>query len=477
MFIGRKDEIDYLKDIYQKNESALVCMYGRRRVGKSELLKHFGKNTNCIYIEGLEHGTTPDQIKSFLDQLRLQVSNDTNLYRLDFSDWDKVFIYLTNFFSQKHKKKIFIVFDEFQWMAAGQSKIVSLLKMHWDNMWKNQNIMLVLCGSVASFMVNKVIKSRALYGRIDHQIHVQPLSFKEAIAFFNKASCKSHDEIFNYLSLLGTIPKYLTLIDQSESFEKNIVNLFFKKDSYFIEEIEKIFFGHFKESQNYKKIVLAIASQGILNAEEISKVLKMKSGGGVKTYIDNLVLANFLSPVRNLATKGNSSTNSVKYRISDPYLKFYFSMIAPHVAGIKSGKGLAIFNQSIKKQLSSYLGLAFESLIQIHENEIIKALGINNEVVDSGRYLIQGNVQQKGVQVDLAFKMFDGTLALVEVKHSKTTTLSTLDKELGNKKQLVFNVENKSVLAYVVSVHKLTNTRSKKSKHINKIICINDLLK
>ena len=143
MFIGRSEELEVLRKCYQNPESQLVCLYGRRRIGKSELLKKFGEQTKFLYFEGIEGGKTPEQIKNFVAQLKEQIQ-DHDLYRLDLSSWDRIFIYLSDYVQKQKSNKMMIVFDEFQWMAAGQSKLVSLLKSYWDRYFLKQNELFVL---------------------------------------------------------------------------------------------------------------------------------------------------------------------------------------------------------------------------------------------------------------------------------------------------------------------------------------------
>ena len=183
MFVGQSVELEVLKNYYRKSKSQLICLYGRRRIGKSELLKKFGEQTNFLYFEGIEGGKTPAQIKNIVVQLKEQI-HDTNLYRLDLSSWDAIFLYLSEYIKSQKSKKLMIVFDEFQWMAAGQSKLVSLLKSYWDRYLLKQNVLLVLCGSISSFMIKKVVKSNALYSRIDLVKNVQALNIQEAQLFF-----------------------------------------------------------------------------------------------------------------------------------------------------------------------------------------------------------------------------------------------------------------------------------------------------
>src|SRR5206468_418352 len=138
--------------------------------------------------------------------------------------WEPILDYLTKLFSQS-KDKYILFFDEFQWLAANQSKLVSILKTYWDQHWSKQNVMLILCGSVCSYMTNKVISSKALYGRINWELCLQPLNPMESYQLLDEK--RNIHEVFKYLQILGGIPKYLKEIDTRKSLEQNINKLLF----------------------------------------------------------------------------------------------------------------------------------------------------------------------------------------------------------------------------------------------------------
>src|SRR3990167_7650167 len=195
MFFGRDTELKLLEESYHSKKSELFVIYGRRRIGKSRLLEEFSKNKNRLLFEGLEHLHTSGQLAHFTKSLKKQ-NRDPLLSQTEFKTWDDAFTYLTERFLDR-KKKSLIVLDEIQWMAARQTKLISLLKYYWDNHWKNKKLMLILCGSVSSYMVDKVIQSKALYGRISHQLHLKALTPKESVMMFQKK--RSQEEIFKYL--------------------------------------------------------------------------------------------------------------------------------------------------------------------------------------------------------------------------------------------------------------------------------------
>src|SRR5580658_2813159 len=208
-FIGRKQELYELTELYKAKESKLAVLYGRRRVGKSCLISHFMQDKKHLHFEGLEQGRTKAQLAQFVFDLSKQV-NDELLKQVKLDSWEPILDYLTKFFSQS-KDKYILFLDEFQWLAVNQSKLVSILKKYWDQHWSKQNVMLILCGSVCSYMKKRVISSKAFYGRIHWERCLRPLNPIESYQLLDEK--RNTDEVFKYLQILGGIPKYLKEID------------------------------------------------------------------------------------------------------------------------------------------------------------------------------------------------------------------------------------------------------------------------
>ena len=158
-FIGRDAEFKLFDRYFHTPDSQLVVVYGRRRIGKSDFLKEYGKNKKKFYFEGLEKQRTKEQLLHFRVQLAEGLA-DQSINNVNFVNWNNAFQFLTARLTDNNpSQKKFIVFDEIQWMACGNDKLIALIKYYWDKYWKNQNIFLVLCGSVASFMINRVVRS------------------------------------------------------------------------------------------------------------------------------------------------------------------------------------------------------------------------------------------------------------------------------------------------------------------------------
>ncbi len=425
-FIGRTYELSSLKKLYDDKNSRIAVIYGRRRIGKSFLVDTFCTNLPTLKLEGIEGVQTTRQIDEATRSLARQI-NDPLLANIRFQTWSALFDYLTRYLEQQ-KQKVVIFLDEIQWLAANQSSLIGLIKMYWDNHWKKQSVLLILCGSVSSYMVRRVIMSKALYGRIDFELALGPLSPHEANLMLRKR--RSLDEVFQYLLLLGGIPKYLEMIDTNMSFSQNINELFFKKGSFFRSEYEKVFYSQFREHKTYERIVnLLITGPKSLN--EVAKNLAKKSGGSLKIYLENLEKSNFIAAT---TPYDSISTKVQKYYVSDSFLRFYFKYIKPHRKLIESNTKRNLFNELVTPKWKPWTGLAFETFCLNHAILIAEKLNFADQVVSFGPYFKRGD---QAFQADLVYMRKDRTITLCEIKYHEKEIDPSIIVEVERKCDLI----------------------------------------
>jgi AAA+ ATPase superfamily predicted ATPase len=437
--IGRKEELKYLSENYELKRSGLVAIYGRRRIGKSFLLEKYCKHHDGLYFEGLENQSTLKQIEHFTHQLASQL-NDDFLKSAKPQDWRLVFDFLTKYFSQK-KKKVVIVFDEFQWMAAGLSSLVALLKFYWDVHWKKLNVQLILCGSISSYMIKKVIRSKALYGRIDLQICIRALTFNE-ICEFHKEKI-SDNELLKYMLIFGGVPKYHDLIDPKYSFEVNVQSLCFNRDSFFSEEFNKIFYSQFKKHTIHEKIINFLSITN-LSLEEISKKLNMSSSGALKRYITELEGADFIRMQTPYTKKPK------KYKLCDEFLVFYFKYIKPNQSKILLGHTTKIFTNNVIPKWSPWLGIAFENFVFKNLKPLTTKMKINDGLDLAGSYISYG---VNPFQIDLLLKTAEDHYYICECKYSQESIRTSVIKEFERKRLFFSKDKNKSVHKVLITVN------------------------
>jgi len=407
-FIGRHHEINELDQLYRAKGAKLAVIYGRRRVGKSTLVEQCMSGKPHLHFDGLEKVRTQGQIEQFTLDLANQIKEPL-LHNVKFDNWSAVFDYLTDYLSKNKKKKIILLLDEFQWLAVNQSKLVSLIKSYWDRHWSKLNILLILCGSVSSFMIKRVIKSKALYGRINWELCLRPFTPNETLQLLDAK--RSKDEVLLYSIILGAIPKYLQEINPNRSLEQNINKLFFIENALFTNEYEKIFYSQFKEYRIYERIA-SLLNERPYTLAEIAKRVKITSGGGLKTYLINLEKATFITSYVPFDKGFNSKL--LKYKLTDEYLRFYFKYVQPHLKLINENRTRNLFEQLVKPNWQSWLGFAFENFCIKNAYYLAKIMGFQDQVLNWGPYFKRND---QGFQVDLIYRRQDKVITVCEIKY------------------------------------------------------------
>ncbi|MBI5139139.1 hypothetical protein HZA26_00810 [Candidatus Nomurabacteria bacterium] len=220
-------------------------------------------------------------------------------------------------------KENIVVFDEFPWMASERNELVAILKYYWDNHWKqNFRLKLVLCGSIAQFMVQHLVHSKPLHNRKTFEMKIEPLPPYEAKDFFKHK--RSHIEIAQFLMVFGGIPKYLEQLDPSRSLSINVDLLCFDKNGFFYNEFETLFKEQFRSTRIYENIV-SLLSCGAYSKEAISRSLHLSSGGGLTNYLKNLEQADFIKLFPSIQI-GQGQLN----KISKPKLSFNLGLLSRH---------------------------------------------------------------------------------------------------------------------------------------------------
>ncbi len=354
-FIDREDEIKMLENIYSKQGSSLFIIYGRRRIGKTELINKFIENKGIYFLATTEGDV--QNIKSFISLV--SEFFDYPLLNMNLTDWNSVFSVLasSNLFRKKiNESKIIIAIDEFPYLIEGNKNIPSIFQKIYDTILKYLNIMLILSGSSMSIMENEVLSYRSpLYGRRSGQIELKPLKFKYIKEFLNV----NFEYRCNIYFILGGIPEYLLKIEGGVDFWKNIEKNILSRGAFLYQEAEFLLRTEFREPRNYMLILRSIAySKHTLG--EISDYTHMDKSM-VSKYLDVMMsmgLIYFEKPF------GSDDKYRKKfYWITDNYLKFWFRYILPNNGRIESSH----INEAlmdIKNNFPTFAGEQFENLMK-----------------------------------------------------------------------------------------------------------------
>ncbi len=421
--IGRKQELALLAETLASTKSELVAVYGRRRVGKTFLIREHYKNNFIYEVTGLSNGSLSDQLDNFAKELRIR-TKDISIKTP--RKWLEAFTLLEQYInglSSKNKKVVFI--DEFPWIATPKSNFLMAFENFWNHFAsKRDDLILVICGSAASYMVHNIIQNKGgLHNRITKKIRLLPFNLNETELFLKNNGIKytQYDIIQLYMAI-GGIPHYLENLKKGDSVAQNIDRMCFDKDGFLNSEFSQLFSSLFHDSNKHLTIIYILASlrKGISRSELIKKS-KMESGGDFTLKLDELIESGFVSEYSYYQNKRKLSL----YRLSDEYSLFYLKFIRNNKAE-GTGTWRKLFTSQSYK---SWSGFSFETLCLKHIQQIKKGLRID------AIYSINSSWFNRNAQVDLLIDRDDNIINICEMKFSKSQF--TINKNYYN------NLKNK----------------------------------
>ncbi len=441
--IGRISEKIELEEAYKSKEAEFIAIYGRRRVGKTFLIRSFFQEKKCQYFQttGLYKGSMNKQLSRFAKELGASFYGGAHLKSP--TDWMSAFDELTRAISQTGtREKIILFFDELPWMATRKSGILSALEYFWNRHWSDDpRIKLVVCGSSASWIIKKIIKNRGgLHNRVTRKINLLPFDLHDTSLFLKNAGyiC-NHQQICKLFMVMGGVPFYLRNINKRYSIEQNIDNLFFQSKGIFFDEFDEVFSSLFENSEQYKEIVTLIASHkdGVSRAIIEEKTKLISGGGSLTKRLENLEYAGFISSFIPFGHK----KLGIFYRICDEFCYFYLRWIQPIKNQLKQGKIKKYWKSIVKTaEYFSWQGYVFENICYKHVAQIKKTFDIDeSSFACPWRYVPRKETDEQGAQIDLLFDRLDNSITLCEIKYTEQPF--KIDKQYAqqlNKKVEVF---------------------------------------
>ncbi len=424
-FLGREDELRSLRAVDASAEASLVVVYGRRRVGKTELVEQAYRERRPLKFEGIEGGDTARQLEQAVYQLS-RYAGDGALQKLRFTRWLEFFDYLATFVERGAWT---LYFEEVQWLAAYGEEFVADLKHAWDNaLRRNPRLVVVLCGSAPSFMLGKVLRSRALYGRVAKEIRLAPFSFADTAAFVGAR--RSTFDLFEAQLALGGIPEYLKLVRTQSSTYLALCTHAFLPDAHLLSECERIFVSSLAKSVHYRGIVEFLAARRGATRAEIAAHCGIKAGGTLSSVLEDLELCGFIEGV--VPYDKEATSKLVRYQIADPYLQFYYRFIAPQRRAIESGSFVGRPTAALPlHHYQQWLGYVFERWCRAQHRRIAELLGFGAVRYRSGAWIERGGGD--GFQFDLVFDRADHVLTLCEIKYTQAPVGPAAAKELAQR--------------------------------------------
>lgn len=402
--VGRKPEIEELQRIYDSASSEFVVVYGRRRVGKTFLVREFFHDDFVFYATGVARGNRKEQLAHFHNRLIRYGSSDEQTLP---KDWFAAFERLEALVGKSRQKRKVIFLDELPWMDTQKSEFLKALELFW-NEWASarKDIVLVVCGSAASWMVNKVINSRGgLHNRLTCKLKLLPFTLAETKEYLEAQKFKWDNlSIAECYMILGGIPYYLHLLDKNRSLAQNIDRLFFSESALLADEFDNLYNSLFSKSEEYVRIVEALSKKKSgFTRDEIVKGSKLSNGGGLTRKLVALEQCGF---VRKYKAIGEVS---YLYQLSDCFTLFYFQFLK---SGLYSDQETWM-HLLTTNTCTTWRGLAFERLCFAHIQKIKQKLGISGILTNTFSYY------SSQAQVDMVIDRADRAVTVCEMKFSE----------------------------------------------------------
>lgn len=467
-FIGRLVERDLLGEISRQDQAAILIIYGRRRIGKTELIEQTYRCRNLIKFEGIEGQRQTEQMRVVMQQLAEYVQQPL-LKKIQVSNWTEVFAHIYEYTKQGEWT---IYFEEVQWLADYQDQFISELKFYWDNYWrKNPDIILILCGSSPSFMINHVAHSKALYNRSQYELSLKEFNLLEAKKMLKK---DSNREVMDAYLTVGGIPAYLLYLKKDSSVLLSLCKNSFRPNGFFTNEYQRIFISSLADNPNYQKIIEYLSKNRFATRNELLSHLKIKTGGRISELLMDLELCGFINKYTPYYL--GDKTLLSRYCISDAYLQFYFKFLKPIIKNIQDG----VYNEQPAKAIRidnyyKWLGYSFERFCRRYHYIIANILRFGAVNYRSGAYFSRiTEKQEKNYQIDLVFDRDDKVITVCEIKYLQSPVDVTLIAEFERKLALFPNEKHKQIHKVLIASSG-ANPKLAAAGYFDDIITLDDL--
>lgn len=388
MFVGRKKELIELNRQYSSNDFHFTVIYGRRRIGKTELIKQFIMDKNSIYFMATE--SSGEKNLELLSMIVLQHSK-TKFKFGRFESYEALFDFVSEISADE---RVVLVIDEFPYLAEAYPEISSILQKYCDNQWKDTRLQLILCGSSMSFMESQVLGVKSpLYGRRTSQIRLREFNYFETEEFL-KPMKKVDIAVLH--AVTGGVAEYLSYIDKGRDLESNLVSLFFVDKGRMYEEPPNYLKQELREPRLYNEILDVIARGARKNNEIATKV--KKSTGAINNYLDNLIELGIL--IKEKPVGENASRKSI-YRINNGSFRFWYRYVFPNMSAIEIGLGERLYEGDVKEDISNFMGEEFEGIFIDHFDMLNKEGKLPKLITSRGRWWGSNPKLKREEEIDL----------------------------------------------------------------------------
>lgn len=406
--IGRKQEINLLKMSIESGKPELIAVYGRRRVGKTYLVRQYFKDDFAFYSTGIYEGTKREQLAFFNKQLNETAKGAYPMV----DDWFSAFDQLKHLLMHSAQKTKVIFLDELPWMDTPRSRFLKAFETFWNSWGCTQpDVKLIVCGSATTWMTDKFLGGKGgLHGRVTRNIPLAPFNLSETEQLLAKQGIKwNQRQVLDCYMVFGGIPYYLSLLQKNLSVVQNVDALFFALSAQLKNEYDFLFKSLFNQAETYKSVVALLAKKAMgLSRQEIIQSLNLQDNGGVTKILDNLCKCDF---IRKYSAFGKTERDAL-FQLTDLFSLFYLKF----VKGYHGQDANRWSNMLDTPTQNIWRGYAFEQVCLLHIPQIKKALGINGIQSDISSWHYRD--EHQGGQIDMVIDRRDQTINLCEMKYS-----------------------------------------------------------
>lgn len=432
VLVGRKLEFEVLNKALNSPEPEMVALIGRRRVGKTFLVQQTLAGKIDFELTGEQNTKMRQQLQNFADRLTLHNKPKIPFQRPN--NWHEAFNMLITWFdADKKPQKRVLFFDELPWLATRRSDFLPALGYFWNSWASQNNIMLVICGSAASWMIQNIVRDRGgLYNRITRRIHLQPFNLAETEAFLIHRGVRlDRYQLLQIYMALGGIPHYLKEVEGGKTAAQNIDQICFSPNGLLTDEFQQLYPALFEQADIHIKIIrlLARSRQGMTRSEIIEQG-EVANGGNTSKVLEELESSGFITGFYAFGKK----KKEMRFRLTDEYSLFFLKFMEENNNLERGSWQTFSQNQSWK----SWSGYAFENLALRHLPQIKKALGIAAVYTESSSFFQRGNDQQAGFQIDLLIDRNDHAINVCELKFYSEELILTKAMATAMRQKIAF---------------------------------------
>ncbi len=438
IIIGRHEEKRKLEHLVNSNQAEFLAIYGRRRVGKTYLIREFFKNRGLFFnLMGQKDAGLKKQLLNFARSVQDAFKPAVPIKTPE--SWGEAFFFLSELIEKQSKdKKVIIFLDELPWLATKRSGLIQALDYEWNYKWNTlSNCLLIVCGSAASWIIDNLINAKGgLHNRVTQTIHLKPFTLSESHELLKSNGIQLKKiQILELYMVMGGIPFYLNRIEKGKPSTQMINELCFHESGLLYSEFPRIFQSLFDHAEVHEKIIREVAKQRSgMSRQELLRATKIKTGGTFRKRLNELKESGFISEY----IPFGKNRNNYYVKIIDEYALFYLNWIEPIknqiLVGYDPNYWLNTYNVA---KYQSWSGYSFEAVCMKHISQILKGLNIGSlsASVGSWRYLPPVGSKDNGAQIDLIIDRNDNSINLCEIKYSKTKFSVTKNyaKNLVNK--------------------------------------------